>query len=165
MIREFSGFIACLPNKYAYDESTIFVDDPCSNKKYTNSAEDFQSLCEVINSPTHDIKEFFQEQLDDLYDALATVLEVPVTTIYTNGESTESSYVYASLKRGINQDPVKVHTQPGDGLVTEHSLSVLFRMHQHHNVKKIIVKQSNHTSLVMHPKVIDVIKSSLHHSE
>lgn len=162
MIREFSGFIACLPNSYSFQEDTL-VFEQCSQKKY--GRKQLRQLCEAIDSPTYEIQQFFKPSLHEIYSSLNISLpsEIPVITVYANGQATESAYVYSSLKRGLNNDPIKVYTEPGDGLVTEKSLNVLYNLHkkkcENYSLLQIADDQVGHTNIIMHPKIIELLKS------
>lgn len=165
LIREFSGFIACLPNLYAYGNDDVLVWDQCARKGYTR--RDLQHLCATIGAPTYDIQQFFAQSLKEIHQSMQIALpsSIPVVSIFTSNENTESSFVYSALKKGFNNDPVETFTEPGDGLVIKKSLCALYEIHKNNNLNYSFVDiQDNqsllgHTSIIMHPKVIAVLKT------
>lgn len=148
-----TGVIMCFPNTIGYDpDEPLVMVEGRSDKSFQISVNSFDMLADM------GVVQF--QIWRDLFKPLVNVLEFPISipthVIMSKNNNTKGIFTVRSL----GDQPTHSQFIPGDGIIPEKSLMAFSKIIYHPLLRETIITDSNrdHTSLLMDPHVINIIK-------
>ena len=159
MVRNYSGFAACLPNRYGFPEGMTVALDRSSGNAYACNDASLYELCAKVQADTANVRTLLFPQISAVLSSFeAAPLDTRVTCVYSGGRPTELSFEYEEISEGMQNDPVQVLRTQGDGLVTFNSLCSMKRLQDAYTYVEYMDDRVGHTNLLSYLPFLDLLQ-------